>query len=81
MRAISKMDHDKLFKFIDDLRNTYSIPDKTLIELEKDLETVFNAYQQQLNDLKDLIIEYDIKKKRMRQKIKQLLRNEISTVV
>jgi hypothetical protein len=81
MRAISKMDHDKLFKFIHDIRKTYSIPDKTLVELEKDLEAVFNAYQQQLNDLKVLIIEYDTKKKRMSQKIKQLIRNEISAVV
>lgn len=80
MRAISKMNHDKFFKFIQEIRKTYSLPDKTLSELEKDLEGVFNAYQQQLNDLKVLILEYDAKKKLASQKIKKLLRNEISSI-
>ncbi|MBC7872382.1 MAG: hypothetical protein H7Y01_00225 [Ferruginibacter sp.] len=81
MQAISKANHEKFCKLIQDLRASQLLKGNDLIELESELETIFYSYLHSLADIKMLIIEYDNKQKAIRNTIKRLLRTSPSRQV
>lgn len=81
MQAVSKGNHEKFCKQLQDIRTTQLLPENCILELEKELNDTFQAYQQQLNNLKTLIMEYNVKEKTIRQKVKRLLRADVTNHV
>lgn len=80
MQAISRDKHDKFCKLVQAIQNSQPSSENSLMEMKAQLEAIYKTYHHSLNDLKALIMEYDAKQKNIRQKMRQLLRNEISAL-
>lgn len=81
MQAVSKGNHEKFCKQLQHIRTTQLLPESSISELEKELNDIFQAYQQQLNNLKTLIMEYNVKERIIRQKVKRLLRADVTSQI
>ena len=77
MRAILKENHTQFCTLIQGIRTSRSLQAHDLIEMESELCAIFQNYRQRLNDLRELMIEYEVKKKIIRNRIKQLVREDI----
>jgi len=78
MQAIVKANHKRFCDMMEGFRASQSVVDRKLSELESELNDYFKTYQESLNYIKTIIIEYGEKQKEIRQRMKQLLRNESS---
>lgn len=74
MQAILKRSHNEFCTLIEEIRVSRCLAAPDLDEMELELSAIFQTYQQRLDDLRELILEYDAKKKVIRTKLKQLLR-------
>lgn len=75
MQAIVKDKHQRFCQMIEGFKVSNSLQDYKLAELESELNEIFNIYQHSLDNIKTLIIEYEVKQKSIRQRAKQLLRS------
>ena len=76
MQAILKRSHVEFCTLMQEIRVSRSLPVADLAEMESELCAIFQNYQQRLDDLRELILEYDAKKKIIRSKLKQMVREE-----
>lgn len=80
MQAILKRSHNEFCTLIEEVRVSRGLLAPDLAEMETELCVIFQNYQQRLEDLRELILEYDAKKKTIRSKLKQLVRGETTKV-
>ncbi len=76
MQAILKRSHNEFCTLIEEIRVSRCLLAPDLAKMESELCAIFQNYQQRLDDLRELILEYDAKKKTIRNKLKQLVREE-----
>jgi hypothetical protein len=81
MQAISKDKHDRFSRLVQTVLVSRSGENSELIELKTELDNIFLTYRQTLEDVRTLIMEYDVKQKTMRQKMRQFLCSDDSGVV
>lgn len=73
MQAILKGKHQRFCKMVDEVKAIQPVNDEQLIELETQLQHVYDKYQQQMTDLKLLIEVYEQKQKAIRNRLRQIL--------
>ena len=73
MLAIVKEKHLHFCKRMEDFKISLALDDHKLTGLESELNEIFKTYQHSLNDLKSYIMEYELKRKEIRRRMKQLL--------
>ncbi len=76
MQAISKESHKQFCSQIEVIRISRSLKSNELTKMESELILIFQNYWQHLNDLREIILEYDTKKSNIRAEIKQLVRGK-----
>jgi hypothetical protein len=76
MQAISRQNHRMLCRLIEEIRSTGSVQSNELAEMETELCNIFQNYQQRLDDLRELILAYDARKRAIRNTIRKVLREE-----
>ena len=76
MPAILKEKHFRFCDSLQGIRERHHDADAELIKLENELNSVYKNYQEQIDDLKSLIAEYNKKQQEIRNKIKVLLRKK-----
>src|SRR5262245_30705447 len=79
MPAILKNKHLQFCDSIHDIRCKYNSTDDELVKLEDELNKVYKNYQEQIDDLKSIIAEYNKKQQQIRNKVKILIRKKIPT--
>jgi len=78
MQAILKRKHSDFCTMIQDIRISRSLPAADLAVMQSELCTIFEDYQERLNELRTLIREYEAKNKAIRIKLKQMVREGVS---
>ncbi|MCX6318606.1 MAG: hypothetical protein NTW29_15035 [Bacteroidetes bacterium] len=81
MQAISKDKHERFSRLVQTVLVSRTGENSELIELKTELDNIFLTYRQTLEDIRTLIMEYDVKQKTMRQKMRQFLCSDDSGVV
>lgn len=80
MNSISKANHEKICKRLIEMLYDCGGNDNNLVELKSELESLFRDYQNQLNNLKVLIMQYDAKQKNARSVMRKIYRSTVLTI-
>lgn len=78
MRAIEREKHQRFCKMIKEFKLSLALEDNNLTLLESELDEIFTSYQHSLNEVRSFIMKYDLKQKDIRQKLRLLMRDELS---
>lgn len=76
MPAILKNKHFRFCDSIQDIMAMHHDAENELMKLENELNDVYKNYQEQIDDLKSIIIAYNKKQQEIRNKVKLLLRKK-----
>jgi flagellar biosynthesis chaperone FliJ len=77
MPAILKSKHEKICQRIDEICAEYNLMDQDLLEMKTELEELFSNYQNQVNNLKVIIFEYEARQKAIRGIMRKISRNGV----
>lgn len=78
MTGLVREKHYRFCKALEDFRISQALQDSQLSKLDSELNDLFRAYQQSVSDVKTIILEYGVKQKEIRQRMKQLLMSKAS---
>jgi hypothetical protein len=81
MKAILLQRHEKFCKSIDKEKAISAHEKEQLIIMEQELRVIFNKYQKSLNNVREVILEYERKELLIKQVIKRLMRDERRKIV
>ena len=81
MQAILKSKHEHFRGMVNEIKTNRISPDAQFIKLEDELEESYQKYVKEIDDLKITIIEYRIREKMLRNKIKELILSKQAAIV
>lgn len=70
MQAILKSEYQKLCDLIQNAKSKQLSQDSVLVKLEDELNEKYKKYQQKMEELRQIVSQYEEKKKKIRNRIK-----------